>query len=134
MDPFLEDSLTHSYPVELWSHVRQSKSKLNAAEKIKKWMKNRKKKVRKSFPLLKSNQSNTNLSSFPSASSDLEYKEVFIEVEPTTFTSDYKLSFSENMLNLKIGLLEENYSACDKLCILDIIPGKDLTDVRIGKL
>lgn len=133
LEPFLEDSLKHTFPIDSWSHIAQSKSKLNAAEKIKKWMKDRKKKVRKSFPLLKFSRSEVILNSSTSdLFSNYQSKDVYIDIDATKILSP-GMSTPERLLGLRLGSLEENFSVYDKVSVLGMFAGQDISDVKVGK-
>lgn len=132
----LEDSPHESHSPEQ-TQSQRSKSKFNPALKIKKWMKARKKKERKSFPLTDSSKSENNPYSFQNVDkfSQVQSKDIFVDVDPIKVVScsNGKTSLAEMLLGLKLGPVEENYSANEKPCILAVRPTEEMPDVKIGK-
>ncbi|GFS41536.1 protein inturned [Trichonephila inaurata madagascariensis] len=116
--------------------VNQTKSKLNPAEKFKKWMKKRKRKVRKSFPLLKQSKFNDEINDnvFLDPLLSLPSRDVYIEVDSTKQTLGRRVSLCEELLGLELGLFEDmsNCSMENKIKILGFVPGHDIPDIKPG--
>lgn len=135
LDPFLDESANGSYPAEASPDNQKLKSKFNPAEKLKKWMKNRQKKVRKSFPLLKASRNEANFNSFPPADTflHLQSKDVFIYVDVSKIATDSKLTLAEKFFGLKLSSLEDNFAACETPVIIGKLYNEDIPDIKIGK-
>ncbi|CAL1263643.1 unnamed protein product [Larinioides sclopetarius] len=119
----------------LYQENDQRKSKLNPAAKFKKWMKKRKRKVRKSFPLLKQNKYNNigdNIFLDPLLS--LPSRDVYIDVDSTKQTLGRRVLLCEELLGLELGLFEEtsHWPMENKIKILGFVPGHDISDIKPG--
>ncbi|GFT66439.1 protein inturned [Nephila pilipes] len=116
--------------------VNQTKSKLNPAEKFKKWMKKRKRKVRKSFPLLKQNKLNDDINDnvFLDPLISLPSRDIYVEVDSTKQTLGRRVLLCEELLGMELGLFEEmsHWSMENKIKILGFVPGRDIPDIKPG--
>ncbi|XP_055929546.1 protein inturned-like isoform X3 [Argiope bruennichi] len=119
----------------LYQANNQRKSKLNPAEKFKKWMKKRKRKVRKSFPLLKQNKYNNlgdNIFLDPLLS--LPSRDVYIDVDSTKQTLGRRVMLCEELLGLELGLFEvtSHWPMENKIKVLGFVLGHDVADIKPG--
>ncbi|GIY09663.1 protein inturned [Caerostris extrusa] len=116
--------------------LNQAKAKLNPAEKFKKWMKKRKRKVRKSFPLLKQNKFNDSISDnvFLDPLLSLPTRDIYIDIDSAKQTLGRRVSLCEELLGLELGLFQEfsHWSVENKIKILGFTSGHDIPDIKPG--
>lgn len=118
----------------------RKEKKLNPAEKLRKWMKKRKRKARKSFPLKPSKfdfNVNENILFDPFS---IPSRDIVIDIDKPEFyllsreALGRRISFSEELLGLELGVFEDIDSSYEngRIKVLGLISGKEMLDIKQG--